>query len=569
MSLVEAARVWLARDPDSKTRAEVEQLISVNDEAGLTDRFGTRLAFGTAGLRGLFGAGPNRMNRLVVRETTAGLASYLLENDDEAGRRGVVVGYDGRRQSREFAEDTASVLAGYGIVVHLFDREAPTPLTAYAVIKLGAAAGVMITASHNPPDYNGYKVYWSNGAQIISPIDEGIALAIDKAAKTDILWRDLAHAKSDGLVRMLGDETEEAYLQAVRELSVHRSPAKRDAIVIAYTPMHGVGANVAEKALARAGFTKVHTVKEQREPDGNFPTVKFPNPEEPGAMDLAFALASKVKADLVLANDPDADRLAVGLPDGNGGYRMLTGDQVGVLLGDDLIAAQPKNAVVGTSIVSSRMLGLIARARGADYFETLTGFKWIANAAIERHARGQHFVFGYEEALGYTVGELVRDKDGISAVAAFAELVASCAAKGETIWQRLEKLYREHGLFLTVQKSLALKPGVSVGAMLRENPPTHIGPHAIVRTSDLSTATVTSKSGTKEPIDLPKSDVLIYLLEDDSRIIVRPSGTEPKLKCYYEVRTTVSPTETMAQAEATARKSLDALIHAHSATMPV
>lgn len=348
MSLVEAARVWLARDPDSKTRAEVEQLISVNDEAGLTDRFGTRLAFGTAGLRGLFGAGPNRMNRLVVRETTAGLASYLLENDDEAGRRGVVVGYDGRRQSREFAEDTASVLAGYGIVVHLFDREAPTPLTAYAVIKLGAAAGVMVTASHNPPDYNGYKVYWSNGAQIISPIDEGIALAIDKAAKADILWRDLAHAKSDGLVRMLGDETEEAYLKAVRELSVHRSPAKRDAIVIAYTPMHGVGANVAEKALARAGFTKVHTVKEQREPDGNFPTVKFPNPEEPGAMDLAFALASKVKADLVLANDPDADRLAVGLPDGNGGYRMLTGDQVGVLLGDDLIAAQPKNAVVGT-----------------------------------------------------------------------------------------------------------------------------------------------------------------------------------------------------------------------------
>ena len=546
MSLVETARSWLARDPDSNTRAEVEKLLATNDSAALGERFGTRLAFGTAGLRGLFGAGPNRMNRLVVRETTSGLAAYLLEHIREAGRRGVVVGYDGRKQSREFARDTAAVLVGYGIVVHLFDRELPTPLTAFAVKEYGAAAGVMVTASHNPPDYNGYKVYWENGAQIISPIDEGIAL---------------------GMVRMLGSDTVEAYLRAVSALSVHPRTPKREGIVIAYTPMHGVGAGVTEAALARAGFTKVHTVKEQREPDGDFPTVKFPNPEEPGAMDLALALATKVKADLVMANDPDADRLAVGLPHASGGYRMLTGDQVGVLLGDDLIAAEPRNPVVGCSIVSSRMLGHIARARGADYFETLTGFKWIANAAITRRARNQNFVFGYEEALGYTVGELVRDKDGVSAVVAFAELAASCAERGETVWQRLEKLYREHGLFLTVQKSLALKPGVSVGASLRANPPKQIGRRAVARTMDFATATTTTKSGAKEPIDLPKSDVLIYLLEDDSRVIVRPSGTEPKLKCYYEVRETVAPAETMEAAEARARKLLEELMRDHGATL--
>ncbi len=567
MSHIESARLWLSRDPDPNTRAEVEKLLFANDSAALGDRFATRLAFGTAGLRGLFGAGPNRMNRLVVRETTSGLAAYLLEHVREAGRRGVVVGYDGRRQSREFARDTAAVLAGYGIIVHLFDRELPTPLTAFAVKEYGAAAGVMITASHNPPDYNGYKVYWENGAQIISPIDEGIARAIDEAAKSEILWRDPDQAVKDGLVRMLGNDTVEAYLKAVRALSVHPASPKRDSMVIAYTPLHGVGAGVTETALARAGFTKVHTVREQREPDGNFPTVKFPNPEEPGAMDLALALASKVKADLVMANDPDADRLAVGLPHANGGYRMLTGDQVGVLLGDDLIAAQPKNPVVGCSIVSSRMLGHIARARGADYFETLTGFKWIANAAITRHARNQSFVFGYEEALGYTVGELVRDKDGVSAVVAFAELAASCAERGESVWQRLEKLYREHGLFLTVQKSLALKPGVSVGAMLRANPPKKVGRRTVERTMDFATATTTMRSGAQEAIDLPKSDVLIYLLDDDSRVIVRPSGTEPKLKCYYEVRETVAANETMEQAEERARRVLDELMREHGATL--
>lgn len=567
MSIEERARRWLSRDPDAATRAEVEKLLAAEDHGALEDRFGTRLAFGTAGLRGIFGAGPNRMNRLVVRETSAGLAAYLLEHVREAGRRGVVVGYDGRRQSTEFARDAASVLAGYGLVVHLFDRALPTPLVAFAVKEYDAAAGVMITASHNPPDYNGYKVYWENGAQIIPPIDEGIALAIDEAGRSEISYRDVEAATRDGLVRILGDTTVEAYLRGVRALSVHQNAAKRDTITIAYTPLHGVGARVTEAALAQAGFKRVHTVASQREPDGNFPTVKFPNPEEPGAMDEALALAKKVGADLVLANDPDADRLAVGLPDGNGGFRMLTGDQVGVLLGDDLMAAHPRNGCVGASIVSSRMLGVVARARGAGYFETLTGFKWIANGAIVRRARGETFLFGYEEALGYTVGDLVRDKDGVSAVVAFAELVAACAAAGETVWQRLEQLYRKHGFFLTVQKSLALKPGTSVGAMLRASPPTHIAGRAVMRASDFTTGETVRKDGGREPIDLPKSDVLIYLLDDDARVIVRPSGTEPKLKCYYEVRTTVAPGESMAAAEQRARQALDHLAREHGATL--
>lgn len=559
----------MSRDPDASTRTETERLIASGANDALADQFGVRLAFGTAGLRGLFGAGPNRMNRLVVRETTAGLAAYLLEHVREAGRRGVVVGYDGRRLSPEFAEDTASVLAGYGIIVHLFDRALPTPLVAFAVKQYDAAAGVMITASHNPPDYNGYKVYWENGAQIISPIDEGIALAIEKAATEQISYRDFAGAKKDGLIRSLGNAQVEEYLKHVSALSVHSGNADvRSSLAIAYTPMHGVGASVVEVALKRAGFNSVHTAAEQREPDGAFPTVKFPNPEEAGAMDIVNALAAKVRADVVLANDPDADRMAVALPTADGTYRMLTGDQVGVLLGDDLMASsKAKNPVVACSIVSSRMLGYMARARNVDFFETLTGFKWIANGAIERRGRGQDFLFGYEEALGYTVGELVRDKDGVSAIVAFAEMVAALKARGETVWQRLDALYREHGIFLTLQKSIGLKPGgAAIGDKLRASPPTVIAGRKVTQTDDLLTSKRTTAAGVST-IDLPRSDVLTYFLDDDSRVIVRPSGTEPKLKCYYEVRESVKAGEPVAAAEARARAALEALSREHGATI--
>ncbi|MBC7792599.1 MAG: phospho-sugar mutase [Clostridia bacterium] len=563
------ARFWLGRDPDLSTRAEAERMIAAADEAALTEQFGTRLAFGTAGLRGLFGAGPNRMNRLVVRETSAGLAAYLLDHVREAGRRGVVIGYDGRRLSPEFAEDTASVLAGYGIIVHLFDRPVPTPVVAFAVKQYDAAAGVMITASHNPPEYNGYKVYWENGAQIIPPIDEGIALAIDKAAVQEISYREVAGARRDGLIRPFSDAQIEDYLQQVAALSVHAGDAEiRASLAIAYTPMHGVGASITEAAVKRAGFNALHTAKEQREPDGTFPTVKFPNPEEAGAMDIVLALAAKVRADVVFANDPDADRMAVALPLSDGTYRMLTGDQVGVLLGDDLMASSKMpNGVVACSIVSSRMLGFMARSRKIDFFETLTGFKWIANGAIERRGRGQNFLFGYEEALGYTVGELVRDKDGVSAIVAFAEMVAASKARGETLWARLDALYREHGVFLTLQKSIGLKPGsASIGDKLRAAPPTVIAGKKVVQTDDLRTSERHTASGITA-INLPRSDVLTYFLEDDSRVIVRPSGTEPKLKCYYEVRESVKADETVATAEARARVNLSVLATTHGASL--
>lgn len=554
---------WLARDPDPQTRAELQTLMAEAPGA-LEDHFRGRLAFGTAGLRGLFGPGPNRMNRLVVREATVGLGRTLRNTVAEAVQRGVVVGYDGRRMSREFAHDAAAVLAALGFKVHLFDRELPTPVAAFAVKHLRAAAGIVITASHNPPDYNGYKVYWEHGAQIVSPIDEAIAGAIATAAQEDALpWMSLDEARAQGRVHDLGDAMIEQYLSGVAALSVHPAVPERKTLRLAYTPLHGVGARVAEAALARAGFTNVFTVAEQREPDGEFPTVKFPNPEEPGAMDLVLALARRERADLVLANDPDADRLAVALRTPSGDYQMLTGDQVGVLLGDDLMRAWPDEAVVATTIVSSRMLGVIARSRGVDYFETLTGFKWIAAGALERRARGQRFVFGYEEALGYTIDDLVRCKDGVSAVVAFAELAADCAHHGVTVLERLEALYRKYGLFLTAQKSLALTPGMSVGAQLRAHPPRTVAGRAVEAVDDLAYGTHVTRAGESRKLELPKSDVLVYHLAGDARVIVRPSGTEPKLKCYYEVREDVREGEAMSEALGRGRAGLEALIGAH------
>ncbi|MEE8410787.1 MAG: phospho-sugar mutase, partial [Myxococcota bacterium] len=395
-------KAWLVRDPDEKTRSELEALVDTGQRDEIERRFESRLAFGTAGLRGLLGAGPSRMNRLVVRETTAGLAAYLLDTLPNAATMGVVVGFDGRHKSHVFAEDTACVLAARGIRVHLFERDIPTPVCAFAVAHLGAAAAIVITASHNPPAYNGYKVYWHNGAQIIPPHDSGIAAAIDRAARLDIPWCEPAEARGRGLIKTVGADLIEAYLSAIGDLSIHESKAGRGDLRIAYTPLHGVGARVAEVALRRAGFTNAQTAASQRDPDPDFPTVSFPNPEEPGAMDEVIALARKTEAALAVANDPDADRFAVAARTVDGDYQMLSGDDVGILLGANFIAKAPPRSVVATTIVSSRLLGIMARARGVGYYETLTGFKWIAAGGFAREAKGDRFLFGYEEALGYT-----------------------------------------------------------------------------------------------------------------------------------------------------------------------
>ena len=559
-------QTWIQRDPDPETRAELQALLQDGRSAEIADRFHGRLEFGTAGLRGILGAGPNRMNRLVVRETSAALANYLREKIPNAAARGVVVGFDGRRGSTVFAEDAAVVFAASGLCVHLFAHNVPTPVCAYAVCERQVAAGVVITASHNPPEYNGYKVYWENGAQIIPPHDSGIAAAIEKATKAPIPWQSLDEGRRSGRIQVLGEETIARYLQGVRGLSIHRPSARRAQYAIAYTPLHGVGAEVAERALKNAGFVRVHTVPDQREPDGNFPTVRFPNPEEPGAMDEVISLARKVGAELACANDPDADRLAVAARDSQGSYQMLTGDQIGALLGADRIAAAPRRAVVATTIVSSRLLGEIARSAGLHFVETLTGFKWIMNGALGAEAEGGETVFGYEEALGYSVGRLVRDKDGISALVSFCEMAVAAADQGNTVFDLLEALYRKHGLYLTAQKSVPLsasRQGPSLGDRLRATPPVQVGGHKVTCVTDMQKCERLYADGRREMTTLPQSDVLIYLVEGDGRVIVRPSGTEPKVKCYYEVREQIGASETFAQAKARAQAQLHALMDAH------
>ncbi|MCY9852406.1 phospho-sugar mutase [Vibrio mediterranei] len=564
--MTEQISQWLARDPDPITKHELQQLVDSNDERELKDRFSSRLAFGTAGLRGKVGAGPNRMNRLVIQETATGLGHYLLEQVSEASSRGVVIGYDGRPDSKQFAHDTASVLTALGIKVYLTYKVAATPIVAFGVRELNAAAAVVVTASHNPPEYNGFKVYWENGAQIIPPHDSGIAAQIDDATTQPLTLLPLDQAKQQGLLVWLEENYYQTYRKAINQSELLTPDSNTD-ISIVYTAMHGVGADMAETLLADAGFNQVASVTEQREPDGTFPTVNFPNPEEAGAMDMVMALGKSVGADIACANDPDADRFAVAVKRPDGEYQMLTGDQVGSLFGDYLLAGQP-NALVGNTIVSSRLLRSIAKAHGAEYYQTLTGFKWLTNVAMIQESMDHPFLFAYEEALGYTVGNKVWDKDGLSALVAFSQLTSKLKAQGKTLWDKLEELYRQHGFYFNAQRSIALDPkSPPIGEKLRRNPPTEIAGKRIEVIEDLNTSVRQFAEGTTETIDLPASDVLIYLLEDQSRVIVRPSGTEPKLKCYYEVISDFPPEMDYAQANQSAEAKMLALIEAHQRSL--
>ncbi|WP_321284840.1 phospho-sugar mutase [uncultured Vibrio sp.] len=557
---------WLARDPDPKTREELQHLVDKNAQQELNDRFGSRLAFGTAGLRGKVGAGPNRMNRLVIQETATGLGHYLIEQVQDATSRGVVIGYDGRPDSKQFAHDTASVLTALGIKVYLTHKVAATPIVAFGVRTLNAAAAVVVTASHNPPEYNGFKVYWENGAQIIPPHDSGIAAEIDQATTKPLPLMSLDDAKQQGLLVWLEDDYYQSYRQTMNENALLTPDSSTD-ISIVYTAMHGVGADMAETLLADAGFKKVASVTEQREPDGNFPTVNFPNPEEAGAMDMVMALGKSVDADIACANDPDADRFAVAVKRSDGEYQMLTGDQVGSLFGDYLLEQQP-NSLVGNTIVSSRLLSSIAKAHGAEYYQTLTGFKWLTNIAMEKETAQNPFLFAYEEALGYTVGNKVWDKDGLSAIVAFAQLTGKLKAEGKTVWDKLEALYRQHGFYFNAQRSIALDPkSPPIGDKLRATPPKDIAGKKVAITEDLKTSVKTYDDGSEEAIDLPSSDVLIYHLEDQSRVIVRPSGTEPKLKCYYEVISDFPDNMSYEQAQQAAEAKMNELIDAHQKSL--
>jgi len=558
--LSEAAKAWSVADPDPQTQSELAQLIEAKDWVELRERMAGTLSFGTAGLRGIVGAGSNRMNRAVVLRTSSGLASYLLKHVPDAKTLPVIVGYDGRLTSEEYAQATIAVLTRAGIPVRYFSMPAPTPLVAYAARQLAASAAVVITASHNPPEYNGYKVYAGNAIQIVPPVDEQIAAAIANAPPPkDVPLSDFELAKPNANATLIPDSLIERYYDDI--LTIRPACEKDQNIEIVYTPMHGVGWRFMQQAFARSGYQRVSVVAEQAEPDGHFPTVKFPNPEEPGAMDLAFALAKKMNADLVVANDPDADRLAIALPE-KGGYRQLTGNQVGLLLADFALeyASKLPRPLVAQSIVSSPMLESLALSHGAAYAQTLTGFKWIWNAALDlERDEGVRFCFGYEEALGYSIGPLVRDKDGISVGVVFADLVAQCKARGTTALARLSELYRKHGLWVSGQRSLVL-PGTSGQAQIAAamhkvaaTPPTQLSSREVVGTTDYQ------QGEAGRPRWLHNTSLFELRLSGGGRVLVRPSGTEPKLKIYVDLRVEVSPTEDLKLREVEAETEAKAI----------
>ena len=527
--LLATARAWVDADPDPQTKAQGEALIASGDEEVIRDHFGERLAFGTAGLRGKLGPGPNRMNRALVRQVAAGLGLYLRDCAEDAAERGVVIGFDGRHGSREFAADSAGVLRKLGIKVYAYDKVCSTPELAHAIPFLGAAAGIMVTASHNPPQDNGYKVYWSNGAQIIPPHDKGISAAIDRV--------DGVPVPTDGVAAPIPAAVWSDYLDKVMALRVRPMTGIR----AVYTAMHGVGWAPLSRVLKAAGHTDIHAVPAQRDPDGDFPTVAFPNPEEAGALDLAIAHAQDIGADLIVANDPDADRLAVALQDKDGRWTRLTGNEVGVLLADELLAHGPATPgrLVANTIVSTVLLKKIADDHGALCGETLTGFKWLANLAL---AHDGPFVMGFEEALGYSIGDVVRDKDGISATLILLDLASNLKARNLTLWDALERLDRKYGAHRSEQLAIKLEGQAGAeaikGAMesLRTKPPTEIAGSEVVLLRDLqSRVALDCKTGASWPVPLPPSNVLEFTLSCGTRVLARPSGTEPKIKFYVEV----------------------------------
>jgi phosphomannomutase len=523
---------WMAADPDDRDRAELAGLLadaSAESADELADRFAGRLQFGTAGLRGAIGAGPNRMNSATVTATTAALAGWLLNRDPSAAQAGVVIGHDARHRSDEFALQAARVLAGAGLRVHMLTGRMPTPFLAFAVRKLSAAAGVMITASHNPRSDNGYKLYLSDGAQIVPPADAEIETAIGELGPLS----EVALAAADSpLISRPGDELAQGYLDAI--CAIAPPPASAAWLRFVYTPLHGVAGQLALRAFEQAGFPAPDIVEAQMRPDPDFPTLTFPNPEEPGTLDLALAQARRSGAELVIANDPDGDRLAVAVaePELPGGWRMLTGDQVGALLGAYLLGRLPKGPdtrmseqLVVSTIVSSTLLSKIAAAAGAQYAQTLTGFKWIVRAADMKE--DTRFAFGYEEALGYAVTDVVRDKDGISAALVLLSLAAVARSVGESLLDAYNALEIAHGVHLTAQLSQPCTTTLEVMARLRATPPSEL--------AGLPVEAITDFTGGSW--DLPSADVLSYQLPG-ARVVIRPSGTEPRIKAYFE---TVQP----------------------------
>ena len=562
---------------DADTKAELKEIES--NEKEIEDRFYKDLEFGTAGLRGVIGAGTNRMNIYTVRKATQGLANYIAKK--EAKAQGVAIAYDSRRMSPEFADEAALCLAANGIKAYVFESLRPTPELSFAVRKLGCIAGINITASHNPPEYNGYKVYWEDGAQITPPHDSGIMAEVQKVVNyNEVKTMDEEAAKAAGLFAVIGKEIDDAYMEALKSQVIHADAIKAMAkeLKIVYSPLHGTGNIPARRVLKELGFENVYVVKEQELPDGEFPTVSYPNPEADEAFELGLKLAKEVDADLVLATDPDADRLGVRVKDSKTGeYHTLTGNMSGCLLADyelgqkkEVYGKLPEDGAVISTIVTTNMAAAIAKHYGVEFIEVLTGFKYIGQQILGFETKGKgSYLFGFEESYGCLIGTHARDKDAIVATMALCEAAAYYKTKGMTLWDAMVAMYEKYGYYKDDIQSITLK-GIeglekiqTILENLRKNPPTEIGTYKVLSARDYKADTVVNME-TKEVTDtgLPSSNVLYYDLNDDAWVCVRPSGTEPKIKIYYGIKGTSlqDADEKSAALGADVKKLIDAMM---------
>lgn len=554
MGYKETYQEWLSNPYfDSDTRAELEAI--ENDDKEIKERFYKDLEFGTAGLRGIIGAGTNRMNIYVIRKTTQGLANYIASVNGQA--KGVAIAYDSRRMSPEFAQEAALCLAANGIKAYIFEFLRPTPELSFAVRKLGCIAGINITASHNPPEYNGYKVYWEDGAQITPPHDKGIMDEVQKVTSfTAVKTMDKAAAEAAGLYQVIGAEIDDAYIEQLKSQVIHMDAIKavgKD-LKIVYSPLHGTGNIPARRVLKELGFENVYVVKEQELPDGNFPTVSYPNPEADEAFELGLKLAKEVDADLVLATDPDADRLGVRVKDARTGeYHTLTGNMSGCLLEEYELSQRkaaegslPDDGAVISTIVTTNMAGTIARAYGLRFIEVLTGFKYIGQQILNfEHSKRGTYLFGFEESYGCLIGTHARDKDAIVATMALCEAAAYYKTQGKTLWDAMIDLYEKYGYYKDDIQSITLKGIEGLEKIqqildnLRQFPPKEIGGYQVEAVRDYKKEVVINfKTQERTTTGLPNSNVLYYELENDAWVCVRPSGTEPKVKFYYGVKGT-------------------------------
>lgn len=551
MDYLEKYEFWLASEAfDDETKAELEAI--KGDEKEIKERFYKDLEFGTGGLRGIIGAGTNRMNKYTVGKATQGLASYILKNNPEGAKMGVAIAYDSRNMSPEFAERAALVLNANGIKSYIFDELRPTPELSYAVRSLGCTAGIVVTASHNPPEYNGYKVYWADGAQVVAPKDRGIIEEVNAVADfADIKTIDKEEAVKAGLFNVIGSDIDDGFVNAVLEQAVRPEEVKKaEDMVIVYTPLHGTGNKPVRRVLKEAGFKNVFVVPQQELPDKNFSTVGYPNPEDPKAFTLAIELAKEKNADIVVGTDPDADRIGVVIKDKDGGYSVMTGNMTGALLTEYVLGGRkekgrlPKNAAVIKTIVTTEMVRAIAENYDAQLIEVLTGFKYIGEKIKQfEEDNSRTFVFGFEESYGCLSGTYARDKDAVGAAMLVCEMAAYYKNRGMTLYDALNELYEKYGVYREGVKSVTLK-GIDgaeqiqkIMAYLRANTPIEFAGHRTIWKKDYKTKEfVNIATGETEESTLPVSDVLYYNLEDGAWLCVRPSGTEPKIKFYMGVR---------------------------------